>query len=507
MASASDFRPSVLKPSQSKGGLQQALKESFTLEGYSGGAPQTGELKPSLLDSLGNLKSSLLSGGSLKESLTGVNSLRPVASTSPAVSGVRNVGQTLTSSQGSWTNSPSSYAYQWQRDGVDIAGETTSTYTLANDDLSARVRCCVTATNSEGEGVAYTAGRIVAWSGIGRMKIGSTNVVGLTDHKIVQKSASSGGTWGPMDGSSILFLDDTAYLIGGWAGASYNDDWASGTTTNLVYKSTNFGVSWTKVRDHDLTPDATHFSPRHTFNSFVHNVGGTDYMYIIGGDPFDTTTDVRRSTDGITWTKINSGTLPFDGVFLTSAGVLSGDIYVVGGTTTLEPAGHNNNVWKSTDDGVTFSLVGTAPWTKRSTVDRLVPFDSKLWLISGGQYSATPSSRVYFNDVWSFDGTTWTEVLADGHSQFSGVQYPNCFAFDGWMYLYKGYNLNVGGNINNVYRSRDGSNWQAVENSLLASHADGVGVHADGVLFASGNGWLTGSPTNSDSPSDFLTFK
>lgn len=75
MASASEYRPTALKVSQSKGGLQQALEESLTLDGYSTGDPSSSNLKPSLLRDDGTLKSSLLVNGSLKSSLVGLNAV------------------------------------------------------------------------------------------------------------------------------------------------------------------------------------------------------------------------------------------------------------------------------------------------------------------------------------------------------------------------------------------------------------------------------------------------
>ena len=39
----------------------------------------------------------------------------PVNSTAPAVTGTAKVGSTLTVSNGTWSNSPTNYTYQWQR--------------------------------------------------------------------------------------------------------------------------------------------------------------------------------------------------------------------------------------------------------------------------------------------------------------------------------------------------------------------------------------------------------
>jgi len=70
----------------------------------------------------------------------------------PIVSGNNVVGSVLTSTTGSWTNSPSSYTYQWVRDGVDIPGETNSTYTsiAADSYYDVTIWCDVIAVNAFG---------------------------------------------------------------------------------------------------------------------------------------------------------------------------------------------------------------------------------------------------------------------------------------------------------------------------------------------------------------------
>jgi hypothetical protein len=339
---------------------------------------------------------------------------------------------------------------------------------------------------------------LLAMNSSGDLVEGGT-VQSFGGYNLVQKSATSGGTWGPMDGSAIMFLGDTAYLIGGWYGDIANADWTGNITTNLVYRSTNFGVTWTRIRDHDLTPDSAHFSPRHTFPHCVHRVGSTDYMYLFSGDISEPNSDVRRSTDGITWTKVNSVAPGYDGLSLAAAGSLNGNLYLVGGATVLDTAGHKNAVWRSTDNGVTWTNLGNAPWAIRSTVDRLVNHDGKLWLIGGGIYDDT-LGRTYYNDVWSFDGTTWTEVLEDGHSQWTARMYAATFAIGGWLYISRGYNA---ANLSDTFRSRDGITWFPVNITLEASHADAIGTHADGALIGPGNGLLTNN-VNTNSPTRWL---
>lgn len=76
----------------------------------------------------------------------------------PAITGTAREGQTLTVSNGTWTNSPTSYTYQWKRDGVNIAAATASTYALVTADVGAQITCTVTATNAVPlQGTATTA--------------------------------------------------------------------------------------------------------------------------------------------------------------------------------------------------------------------------------------------------------------------------------------------------------------------------------------------------------------
>jgi hypothetical protein len=76
--------------------------------------------------------------------------LAPANTVAPVVSGDPTEGETLSCTTGTWTNSPSSYAYQWLRDDVEIGGATSSTYDLVFADIDAMVSCEVTATNAGG---------------------------------------------------------------------------------------------------------------------------------------------------------------------------------------------------------------------------------------------------------------------------------------------------------------------------------------------------------------------
>gem|GEM_PF-1219641 len=81
----------------------------------------------------------------------------------PAITGTAKDGQTLTSSTGTWSGSPTSYARAWQRcdaagaNCVAISGATAATYLLTSTDVGKTIRVKVTATNASGSGNATSA--------------------------------------------------------------------------------------------------------------------------------------------------------------------------------------------------------------------------------------------------------------------------------------------------------------------------------------------------------------
>ncbi|MDX6475028.1 MAG: hypothetical protein QOH95_539 [Gaiellaceae bacterium] len=125
----------------------------------------------------------------------------PQNSAVPQISGTAKEGSTLTASNGTWSNAPTSFAYQWRRcasDGRacgDITGATKQTYDAVAADVGRTLRVVVTATNADGKGTATSDPTDVVDSKSGpansvRPAVSGTATVG-------QELRVSTGTWSP----------------------------------------------------------------------------------------------------------------------------------------------------------------------------------------------------------------------------------------------------------------------------------------------------------------------
>lgn len=143
------------------------------------------------------------------------NSVLPILTTD----GTPQVGETVSCSTGTWLHSPTSYAYQWTRDGGNIATATSSTYALQAADDGHLVACRVTATNADGSTPATSAA-------ITPSAVPPANTVApalTTDGtpNTGETISCSTGTWSNLPASYAYQWKRTGSPIGGATSATY----------------------------------------------------------------------------------------------------------------------------------------------------------------------------------------------------------------------------------------------------------------------------------------------
>lgn len=167
----------------------------------------------------------------------------PANTTLPAISGVPGTGQTVSVSNGNWTNSPTGFTYQWQRAGANISGATSTSYILTHEDEGTTLSCEVTATNPYGNTMAETS----AFGPVQPAPSGQPTVIIFDDFSQpnadtgthspfnvyatpVWSGAVGGGGLSPNNGTTPgntvpgANLPGGTWKFGGGAGANYNYD-------------------------------------------------------------------------------------------------------------------------------------------------------------------------------------------------------------------------------------------------------------------------------------------
>ncbi len=196
--------------------------------------------------------------------------------------------------------------------------------------------------------------------------------------------------------SAVLMPDGSLVLMGGYtSGGTYNND---------VWLSTDGGATWT------LETVSPGWSPRAGQSSVVMPDGS---IVLIGGWGGQADNDVWKSTDdGATWAleTVNPGWSARAGQ--SSVVMPDGSIVLMGGWGQSGRYGqYNNDVWLSTDGGATWALETVNPgWSARAGQSSVVMPDGSIVLMGG--YSG---SSIYNNDVWrsTDNGATWTQVTVN----------------------------------------------------------------------------------------------
>jgi len=239
--------------------------------------------------------------------------------------------------------------------------------------------------------------------------------------------------WKGRRGHTAVAFDDGSgeamYLLGGY---SVDEETGYRQYCNDVWKSTD-GINWTEIKERtyaELDSLDTWF-PRMNHATVVANHGGQDYMYIIGGrtqlEDHNGTyaqeyfNDVWRSTDGVTWEKLDNENYGRRAGHAAAVDPATGTIYVQGGMHGIifeaeGNAAHPMENWHwlwSSPDGVnwtaTYDSVVDYHYLWR-TEHEMVWYDNSLWVFPG---STTSTMHYHFAEWYHYptwrveNGTTW----------------------------------------------------------------------------------------------------
>ena len=138
----------------------------------------------------------------------------------PAIAGTPAVGNRLTSNVGTWDPTPSSFRYQWYRDGTAIDGATSSGYTLTRYDRGHTIKVRVRAYRSGYDRkTVYSAATATIQAGTLTAPIPSITGSAAVGSTLL----GTAGTWGPgsvtlsyrwfRDGLAIAGASSTTYRV------------------------------------------------------------------------------------------------------------------------------------------------------------------------------------------------------------------------------------------------------------------------------------------------------
>lgn len=217
-----------------------------------------------------------------------------------------------------------------------------------------------------------------------------------------------------------------------WSQANYNFTLAETDSANNIFvmvandvwKSSDSGLTWTKVLDGD-TP---------TTMNYLLFIDSNDNIYVMIKK---TTFNLYRSTNhGLNWTAIHTSVPILWHMCEDSLGNLYVNTY----------SGTNKTLWFSTNEGVSFTV-----WHTDNDITHWhgigVAPNNWVYALAGDSANAK---------VVRYNGTTWETVASGASAQFVGVWFDNTYVYFG----------NDGGTTTHVIRMPITGNWAQREDVL-----------------------------------------
>ena len=217
--------------------------------------------------------------------------ITPANTAVPTISGTTTFGETLTSTTGTWSNSPSSYAYQWSRAATsggsytNISGATSSTYNLVAADVGQYLKVTVTATNASGSAAATSSATaqiakatptFSTWTNVVKT-FGDTNYT--VTAPTVTGSLAGSFSYGSSN-SAVISISGTTFTVAGGGSATITATFTPTASANYNSAQTTNTVTVNKAAQSaiTITTTAATYGSNLTLASTGGSTGGT-YNY------------------------------------------------------------------------------------------------------------------------------------------------------------------------------------------------------------------------------------
>lgn len=422
---------------------------SFTYQWRRNGVPIAGAITPIYglrAEDVGQMISVTITAvntaGSGSESTTDTGPITPaipVSTVQPAITGVIQVSQTLTVSNGTWSNNPTSYARQWKRNGTNISGATGTTYVPVTADVGAALTCTVTATNAGGSAsrTSQPTAPVIA-AGVALSISGTPVTSGTVGQAYAGFTVSAAGGTAPYVFSvqagtlpAGLSLDSATGKISGTPTTAANsagivirvtDSAGTPATADLASFSINVQAAVTPLAITGTPGTATVGQP-YTFTPAVTGGSGTKSFSLAGTLPaglsFSSTTGAvtgtpttAGTTSGLSVTVTDtSGSAVLNGL---SISVQSAGGYLLDTITAVPVAAHSLRKLRSAYSGPCIRVVRAA-----DSVEQDIGFDSSgildvaaLLAFTGSGTGANAAVNVWYDQSPAANHATQTTASA-----------------------------------------------------------------------------------------------
>lgn len=303
---------------------------------------------------------------------------------------------------------------------------------------------------------------------------------------IVLKSSAVADKW--YDGVGLVSFRDTLFVFGGW----YNN----GSTlefSNMIRYSKDDGATWTL--SNSTLPFYGH--------AFVYFKSPDGWLYILGSDNNNQSLlqTVWRTKDMRTFTVMTSAAGWGSRTACAGWADDNNNIYLAGGQTSYDVTTGPNDIWKSSDGGVTWNRIfnnitcNGEYFLGQNICNQAKYFNGRVYVVGGGIAGSAPSDT-YSKKVYSASISNLSLWRRENDLPYAiGRRYISTEVWDGKLWVWSGNNATEGNLRSICYMDNSGA-WHDFKytytdnnpaNLITTTHAAGIAVHKDMLFRVLGN--------------------